>query len=295
METPLEESPAGPARLFEDNLDLIERLVRFVCRNKMNPDDVEDFASWVKLRLIEGDYAILGKWEARCSLATYLTIVIRRLFSDHQIHLHGKWHTSAAAERLGPNAVLLERLLYRDRKSLAEAVAIMSTAEPAPTRAEIERLAAQLPEKKPHAAFVSADDLDGELAVPADPIESDAMAEDRSDTAAEIEGILRQALRELPADEQTILRLHFGAGWTVAEIARSLHVEQKPLYRKIASICERLKKKLEGAGIAAADAADIIGRADSPALDIGLRALGNPAVRTSPMNGSGTGREQGSP
>jgi len=244
----LEESTAGPQRLFEDNLELIERLVRFVCRNKMNPDDVEDFASWVKLRLIDGDYAIIRKFEGRCSLATYLTIVIRRLFSDYQIHLHGKWHTSAAAQRLGPDAVQLERLLYRDRKSLEEAVSIMTAAESAPTRAELERLAAKLPEKKPHAAFVSADDLDGEIAVSPDPIEADAMAGDRSQTASEITDVMRPALTELSAEELTILRLHFVAQMTVAEIARSLQVEQKPLYRKIQSICDRLRKKLEGAG-----------------------------------------------
>src|SRR5947208_13014691 len=124
----------------------------------MSPDDVEDFASWVKLRLIDGDYAVIRKFQGRCSPATYLTVVIRRLFSDYQIRLHGKWHTSATAQRLGPDPVQLERLLYRDRKPLDEAVAIMSATDSAPTRAEIERLAAQLPEKKPHATFINADD-----------------------------------------------------------------------------------------------------------------------------------------
>src|SRR5947208_3040379 len=133
----------------------------------MSPDDVEDFASWVKLRLIDGDYAVIRKFQGRCSPATYLTVVIRRLY--------------------------------------------------------------------------------------------------------------------------------FVAQMTVAEIARSLHVEQKPLYRNFQSIFDRLRKELESAGIAAADAADIIGRADSPLLDVGLRNMGNPSARTSSISGSGTGNEQGSP
>jgi RNA polymerase sigma factor (sigma-70 family) len=291
----LEESTAEPQRLLEDNLDLIERLVRFVCRNKMNPDDVEDFASEVKLRLIDGNYAILRKFEGRCTLATYLTTVFRRLFSDYQIHLRGKYHPSAAAQRLGPVALEIDRLLRRDGKSLEETVLIMTRDHPELTRAEVEGLAAQLPEKKPHAAFVSADDLDGEIAVPADPIEADAMAGDRSHTASEIADIMHLALNELSTEELAILRMHFVGEMTVAEIARSLQVEQKPLYRKIQSVCDRLRKKLEGAGIAAADAADIIGRADTPALDFGLRAMGKPAVRTSSIKGSGTGRKKGPP
>lgn len=290
----MEESTASPERLFEDNLDLIERLIRFVCRNKLHPDEVEDFASWVKLRVIDGDYGILRKYEGRASLATYLTTVFKRLFSDYQIHLHGKWHTSAVAQRLGPRAVQLERLLYRDRKSFEEAVTIMCAAEPALTRAEIERLAAQLPEKKPHAAFVSTEELEGELAVPADPIESNAMADERNETAGKVEAILPKALAQLAPDEQTILRLHFVAQMTVAEVARSMHLEQKPLYRKIHAILEGLKKALEAAGLTAAEVVDLIGRPDSPMLNLGLRRLGKPAIRSSHISGSGTGRKQGS-
>jgi len=32
LEARLEESTAGPERLFEENLELIERLIRYVCR-----------------------------------------------------------------------------------------------------------------------------------------------------------------------------------------------------------------------------------------------------------------------
>lgn len=284
----MEESTARAEQLFVENRELIERLIRFVCRNKLPPDEVEDFASEVKLHLIERDYAILRKFEGRCSLPTYLTIVIRRLFSDYQIHLHGKWHTSAAAQRLGATAILLEKLLHRDRKSLDEAVTIIATPEYTPSRAELERLAAQLPEKRPHAAFVSADDV--EIPVSADGIEAAATAAERQKTAAAVAGVLRGALGELSAEELTILRLHFVAQTSVAEIARTLQVEQKPLYRKIQSVCERLRRRLEGAGIAAADVKDIIGRADSPTLNFGLRTMGKPAARSSAMNGSGTKR-----
>jgi RNA polymerase sigma factor for flagellar operon FliA len=271
-------------RLLVENLDLVERLTRFVCRNKLDPAEVEEFSAWVKLRLVDHDYAIIRKFQGRCSLATYLTVVIKRLFSDYQIHLHGKWHTSAAAQRLGPVAVDLERLLYRDRKSMDEAVAILRAQTDAPSRAELERLATKLPARRGHASFVNADDV--ELAISSEPIESDAMAGDRRETADTIATALKASLAELSSEDLTILRMLFAQEMTVADIARMLHVEQKPLYRRIDAICRNLKKRLATAGIEAADAEEIVGRHDT-ALDIGLLFMGNPATRSSPMKGSG--------
>lgn len=266
------DSSEEPRQLLETNLDLVERLIRFVSRQKISPDEIEDFASWVKLRLIDGDYAVLRKYDGRVSLATYLTIVIRRLLSDYQIHLHGKWHTSAKAQRLGPDAVQLERLLYRDHMSLDRAMTVMSTADSTLTRAKLEQLAVQLPERSPQRSFVSADEI--EFGVPADQIESDAMASDRHHAAGEIAAILEQSLRELSPEDALILRMHFVQQMSVAEIARSLTIEQKPLYRRLNSILGRLRQQLETGGIAAADVADIIGRSDSSLLDFGFLASG---------------------
>ena len=46
--------------LLESNLALIERITAFVCRRqRLSPDDAEEFAGVVRLRLVENDYAIL--------------------------------------------------------------------------------------------------------------------------------------------------------------------------------------------------------------------------------------------
>lgn len=291
----MEESTEEMRRLLEVNIVLVERLSRFVCRNKLHPDEVEEFASSVKLRLVENDYAILRKFEGRSSLPTYLTIVIRRLFSDYQTHHHGKWHTSAAAQRLGTEAVELERLLYRDGKTLDEAVSILAAKGCRMSRGELERLADQVPVKRRHASFVSAEDVETEPAVTSEPIESNAMADDRVNTAKKVDDVLRSALSELTTEERAILRMHFVGKMSVAEVARALQVDQKPLYRRIHSIQQRLRKKVEQAGINAAEVMDLIGRSDSPALDFGLQALGNRAARSSSMSGSERGRDEQGP
>lgn len=290
----MEDTPASSAeQLLVGNLELVERLIRHICRNKVHPAEMEEFSAWVKLRLVDNDYAILRKFERRCSLATYLTTVIKRLFSDYQIHLHGKWHTSAAAQKLGAVAVTLERLLHRDRKSIEEAAAILqSTEKDAPSRAELEKLAAKLPPRRAHTSFVNAEDLTQELAVSPEPIEDGAMARDRRTTEKTIAVTLKEGLSELSTEDLTIFRLLFAQAMTVADVARMLHVEQKPLYRRIETICKNLKKRLASAGIRPADAEEIVGRHDT-SLEIGLLLMGNPAIRSSPMKGTGTGEVRG--
>lgn len=284
----MEDIPDSSAeRLLVGNLDLVERLVRFVCRNKLDAAEAEEFSAWVKLRLVENHYAILRKFQGRCSLPTYLTIVIRRLFSDYQIHLHGKWHTSAAAEKLGPVAVQLERLLHRDRKPLDEAIAIVSTQDGAPSPSELEQLATELPARRPHPVRVSPDDVASQLAVSSD-AESRVMAADRQQTANKVMRVLAKSLAALPPDDQALLRMRYAQDMTVAEIARMLQVEQKPLYRRIEAIKKDLRKQLINGGIKPEDVADIVGRNDTR-LDFVLLLMGKPATRSSSNNGSGTG------
>ena len=77
-------------------------------RHRLRGADAEDFASCVKLRLIENDYEILGGSRARSTLKTYLTAVIQRLYLDYQVQRFGKWRPSALARKLGPVCLRLE-------------------------------------------------------------------------------------------------------------------------------------------------------------------------------------------
>jgi RNA polymerase sigma factor (sigma-70 family) len=90
--------------LLESNLPLIQRKLRYLSRSGGLPDsEVEEFLSWALLKLIDGDYRILGKWEGRSTFPTYLTVVLVNLMRDYRIHLWGK-PPSAASRRQGQEA-----------------------------------------------------------------------------------------------------------------------------------------------------------------------------------------------
>ena len=63
----------------------------------------------------------------------------------------------------------------------------------------------------------------------------------------------------LPADDRLILQLRFDSEMSVAEIARSLGLDQKQLYRRIERHLREIRQRLEDAGIAADEAREILG------------------------------------
>jgi hypothetical protein len=111
---------AGDAeQRFLAELTTIERAISFTCRRAgFLHADAEDFSSYVMVRLIENEYAIVRKYEHRCNFAGYIGVVVQRMLLDYRIHFWGKFHTSAEAKRLGAAAVALESLLFRDELSI---------------------------------------------------------------------------------------------------------------------------------------------------------------------------------
>jgi RNA polymerase sigma factor (sigma-70 family) len=275
------------------NLSLIDRLIGSACRHQnLKPEEIEDFSSWVKLKLVEDDYAILAKFEGRCALSTYLAIVIQRFLSDYRNHLWGKWRPSARSERLGPLAVRIETLVRRDGKSPDEAFHLLHTAGESIERSEFDAIVAELPERRQRLRAVDAVDVEEELAVPPSHVEANAERGDRTAAAATITSTLSDAIAGLGTDDRTILRLHFDAGLTIAEIARSMHLEQKPLYRRLRKICDGLREQLLKAGISPSRVDELIGQPDI-LLDFGLRDGGNSANRPSSNHEAGEdGKDQ---
>ena len=135
----------GEHTLFLQHLDLIEKTIRAVCREKqLAKEEADDFAQSVHLKLLEDSGAVLRKYRGQASLPTYLRTVVLRHLLDQRNSQWGKWRPSAKAVRLGPHAERLEKLLVRDGLTLEEAVQILMT-ELRLTRIEIETLASELP------------------------------------------------------------------------------------------------------------------------------------------------------
>src|SRR5690349_4242917 len=111
-----------PRQLYLENLDTIDRISESMCRrNGVRGADAEDFASDVKLKLLQDDYAVLRKYRGASSTTTFLTVVIANLFRDYRVKAWGRWRPSAEAKRRGETAVLLETAIYRDGRSFEDA------------------------------------------------------------------------------------------------------------------------------------------------------------------------------
>ena len=52
----------------------------------LQPEDIEDLAAEILLQLVSGDYAVLRQFKGQCSLATYLTVVARRICVNQLAH-----------------------------------------------------------------------------------------------------------------------------------------------------------------------------------------------------------------
>src|SRR5437016_9773382 len=146
-----------PQELFLSNLDAIDRAIRYVChRNHLAPQDAEELNSEVKAKLIDGNYAIIRKFEGRSAFSTYMTTVIQRLYFQWRVQMWGKWRPSAEAKRLGEKAITLERLLTRDGFTYREAMETLTTGTAAYSRDEIEAIYLRLPSRQPRPVLVPA-------------------------------------------------------------------------------------------------------------------------------------------
>jgi len=253
--------PMNARHLFEDNLDVIERSIAQVCRHvRLHGADAEDFASCARLALLADDCAILSKFEGRSSLGSYVTIVVRRLFIS-QKRTEGRWHPSAEAMRHGEAAMTLDRLLHYEGRSLAEALAATKGRHPDADVRELEQIAAALPHRPPRLRLVPVLEGDEDRfagAAAADDLVMAADLDKRSDRTGQA---VRDAFAAMSAQDRVVLRLRFAKGMSIADIARALGIEQRPLYRRIEALLADLREALEQAGIDGTEAADLIAAA----------------------------------
>ena len=244
--------PAPLEREFLAHLPFIERATSYVARsNHLSSQDGDDFASCVKLKLIENDYGVLRQFQGRSSLRTFLGVVIQREFIEFQRRRWGKWHPSAEAKRGGPVLVLLERLLVRDGHTFEEACQLLASQHDVTlSRADLESLAARLPPRYSR-TFESDDVLP--LIPSAEPAPDAALEhKERQRTHEHVRRVLSGLKARLPETDRLILAYRFEDGRKVVEIANTLGLDQKALYRRVESLLKQLRAALEDAGFDAA-------------------------------------------
>lgn len=232
MSRPQEVRTSGELRLlYEENLEEIERIVSWVSRRLgLRGDELDDFRSWVHVKLIEKDYRPLRLFGERSGLGTYLVTVVQNLARDYRNGRWGRWRPSAAAERLGVTAVQLEILTERDGFSLAEATEMLRRNYGVrKSEVEIADLATLLPGRQP-VSVEGGDRVESATA----PERADQGAVDAAQTKAlrDAQAALSQALQGLSVEDRLILKMHFQSGLTIAAIAGALGIPQRQLYTR---------------------------------------------------------------
>lgn len=243
-------------KLFEEAQDSMESALRFVAyRRRLGPTEFQELRSFVMFKLIENDYARLRKHECSGSMAAYLSVVVHRLYLDFQISRWGKWHASAEAQRRGPTAIELERLIYRDGYEPGEAVEFLATRSHLDgSRDELLSLAYALPVRH-RTRLVAEESLRTESAHdPDDPLER----RERDALGRKIEAELHRAVASLDGDDRLVLKMRYRDSRTVPQIARTLGMEAKPLYARIRRVLGRVRDRLETAGVDREQAAEFV-------------------------------------
>jgi RNA polymerase sigma factor (sigma-70 family) len=245
-------------RQFLDHLDLIDRIVRTTGRRRhLSTTEQEDFAGFVRLRLIEDNYATLRKFQHRSALGTYLVSVVERLSLDFWVERWGRWRPSAVAERVGPVAVLLERLVTRDGHTLDEAIAIAQTNHRcAESSGQLRQLWGQLP---PRFKLTEAGEHSAAGIASHETAETNVNDAEYQRNVERLERTLQSALARIPDQDRVVLALRFDQNMSIAEIAPLVASSAPTLHRRLDGTLRQLRRALTESGFDPREVGGLIG------------------------------------
>lgn len=231
--------------LLEHHLDLVEEIVGVVARrNGLDGADAEDFRSEVLVHLMKNDQEVLRRFSGRSSLATFLSAVIENKMRDFRNSIWGKWRPSVRAKELGPPAVRLEALVYRDAAPVGQAVETVSRERGVPAD-DLYRMLEELPRRWPKSMVPDS------LATLRSP---DDRTDDRA-IAAELRELLEAELAKLPEEDQLVFKMRDWDGFTVRRIAAVLGLNERRLYSRIKRSEAQLREALMARGVRQSDLA----------------------------------------
>jgi RNA polymerase sigma factor (sigma-70 family) len=228
---------ATSSRPSTSHLILLTSVISDVAnRHRLNQEDRQDFSQSVHLRLAERDYDIFVRFGGRSSLRTFLTVVVSRLLLDWRNHHYGKWRPSAKARRRGEWAIALERLVFRDGYSLAEATNRLCNRPDAPGPETLRDLFAELPLRSRRVFSALPNDF------PDSRIQDYVEVHEQQRRRRQASVAVARALRALPATDRRLIVLRYFRGQSVRSIAEMSKVDPKMLYRRM----ERVMRSLRG-------------------------------------------------
>lgn len=254
-----------PEEIFVQHLPWIDKVAAIVCRrNGVWGDDADDFASWARMKLMEDDYAVFRKFEGKSKLETYIATVVSRLFIAHQRREQGRWRPSTEAQRIGPPAPELERLVRRDGYTVEQAGEKLRTAGVTDySDHELARLLARLPDRVPLRPVQVSPEPVLEHKESASSADARIVSSEAEAWHGGLMDAVNRAISRMEPEEQMIVRMRFGEGCTLAHVARTVNIDPKPLYRRIEKLKTALRGHLEAEGISPRDVRMLLDREDT--------------------------------
>ena len=111
--------------------------------------------------------------------------------------------------------------------------------------------------------------------------DGDVLCAERERTARSCAAALDEITTKLDPEDQIILRMRFANGMRVPDIARTLNLDMKKLYKRIDKLLLRLRTALEAAGICRDEIEDLLVHGDQ---DIRLGLIGEGKTTKSPSH-----------
>jgi len=279
---------------FLEALPVIDDVTGYVCRrHHLNATESDEFRSDVRMHFIDRNYEVLRQFEGRCELSTYLNIVVQRVFCDWRNRNWGRWRPSTEAKRLGPTAILIERLVTRDGWPLDQAIETLrvnhQTVLDEAHNAFCDTLSARAPRR------MVSDEVVTDIPSPGPTAEDNIVKAERGFLAKRVQTALERALQELPPTGRLIVKMRFEDRAAVSDIARALHLEQRPLYRTLEQLLVTVRKAMEAEGISRDDIKTLFSAPANDWNDEGLTSAMSAAGKPDKgplFPGNASGREE---
>ncbi len=183
--------------------------------------------------------------------------LLQRLGRDFRNRQWGRWRPSVDAKRIGPAAVLLERLVTRDGWSIEQAAETMRVNHGIILDETLRGLCVKIEQRRPARQLVEEEQaLDVPSCAPGP--DANVVRAEQGFLVKRVQAALERARQALDPEERLILRMRFEDAVPVADIARALHLNQRRLYRTIERLLARIGASLHAEGISRADVSGLI-------------------------------------
>ncbi len=247
-----------PVQFLTTSYQKVEALIRAACfRNRLKPDEAEEFASEVKLRLVENDYRILRVFTGKSSIETYLTTVIANTVRDLIRERDGRWRPSEEAKRLGEVAERLEELIYRFHYPFHEAYQILTTNFGFNLSEKVARdiyFKLKVREGRP-VAVSTEEEFHDERGTP----ETEMINAEHNQLEGRISTIINELRGQLSATDRLMLRMAFEDNLKLTVVAEQLQLSRGEVDRRIREILTLFKRGILQHGINFNEVRELIG------------------------------------